>query len=354
MVRVRFTEGKQMPKLMGLLALLLVPALVAAQANPNQIALLRWYDANQILAGGAGGGNRFAVGSFPDGIAFDGANIWVANKNDSTVSKLKANDGSVVGTYAAGQAYPTNIAFDGANMWLSGGSSNGPPCTVPGGLAVVTKLRASDGSFVGCYAMPVASVGIAFDGANIWVANYGVDGNTSNTVTKLKASDGSLVGTYTVGLAPWGVAVSNYNGEVDIWVTNSFGNTVTRLKASDGTQIGTPIAVGTRPMGIAFDGTNLWVANDGDATVTKLKASNGNIVTGSPYWVGSCPRNVAFDGTYIWATGWCGGDPGVTKLKASDGSLVGRYPFFFNVLGVAFDGANVWVSIRDTGEVSKM
>jgi len=36
--------------------------------------------------------------------------------------------------------------------------------------------------------------GVAFDGANIWVTNYG-----SNSVTKLRASDGSTLGTFTVG-----------------------------------------------------------------------------------------------------------------------------------------------------------
>jgi DNA-binding beta-propeller fold protein YncE len=36
-------------------------------------------------------------------------------------------------------------------------------------------------------------IGVAFDGANIWVANYG-----GNSVTKLQANNGALVGRYTV------------------------------------------------------------------------------------------------------------------------------------------------------------
>ena len=49
--------------------------------NPMDIALLRWYEANKA-------GNSFSVGSGPIGICFDGANIWVANENADTVSKL--------------------------------------------------------------------------------------------------------------------------------------------------------------------------------------------------------------------------------------------------------------------------
>jgi hypothetical protein len=47
--------------------------------NPNQVAILRWYAANQTA--------DFPVGNSPYGVAFDGANIWVANTGSNTVSK---------------------------------------------------------------------------------------------------------------------------------------------------------------------------------------------------------------------------------------------------------------------------
>ena len=49
--------------------------------NPNQVALLRWYEAAQA-------DTSFTVGTEPIGVAFDGANIWVANSLDDNVSKL--------------------------------------------------------------------------------------------------------------------------------------------------------------------------------------------------------------------------------------------------------------------------
>ncbi len=52
------------------------------------------------------------------GVAFDGANIWVANYNDDSVTKLRAGDGSLVGTYPAGNG-PNGMAFDGANIWVA-------------------------------------------------------------------------------------------------------------------------------------------------------------------------------------------------------------------------------------------
>jgi DNA-binding beta-propeller fold protein YncE len=53
------------------------------------------------------------------------------------------------------------VAFDGASIWVANANDN-----------KVTKLRASDGANLGAF--PVGSLpnAVAFDGANIWVANY--------------------------------------------------------------------------------------------------------------------------------------------------------------------------------------
>src|ERR1019366_6621642 len=72
----------------------LPPAGVPAASNPLQVALLRWYKANLTTS--------FAVGNQPYGVAFDGANIWTANFGDGTVTKLRASDGAVLGTFKVG------------------------------------------------------------------------------------------------------------------------------------------------------------------------------------------------------------------------------------------------------------
>jgi hypothetical protein len=174
----------------------------SAQAmNPQQVALLRWYGANQT-------GNQFTVGSVPTGIAFDGASIWVANEGSANVTKLRASDGANLGTFAVGLA-PNGIAFDGANIWVVNFSSNN-----------VTKLRASDGANLGTFAVGSYPRGIAFDGANIWVANLG-----SANVTKLRTSDGASLGTFAVGTGPFGIAFDGAN----IWVTNYGSSSVSKL-----------------------------------------------------------------------------------------------------------------------------
>ena len=68
--------------------------------NPLQIALLHWYDANLTTT--------FPVGSAPSGAVFDGANIWVANYIGGSVTKVRASDGAILGTFAVGSGHTSS------------------------------------------------------------------------------------------------------------------------------------------------------------------------------------------------------------------------------------------------------
>ena len=126
------------------------------------------------------------------------------------------------------------------------------------------KLRSSDGARLLTLTTPDAATGLAFDGANIWIANP-----HQHSVTKLRARDGVKLGSFNVGLSPGlGLAFDGAN----IWVSNSFDNTITKLRASDGANLGT-FPTGVTPSGVAFDGENVWVANTGSNSLTKLRTA---------------------------------------------------------------------------------
>jgi hypothetical protein len=113
-------------------------------------------------------------------------------------------------------------------------------------------------------------MGIAFDGANIWVANNSASLSgplgTGTTVTKLLASNGTLLGTFTVGLGPTNIA---FDG-TSVWVTSfNYLGSVAKLQVSTGAILGT-FNAGLNPDGIAFDGVNMWVTDYGNAEVFKL------------------------------------------------------------------------------------
>jgi hypothetical protein len=294
------------------------PSLVGGP-NPQQVALLKWYPAIQTPI-------SFSVGNAPLDIAFDGANMWVVNGADDTVSVLRASDGAHVMTPTVGDV-PVAIAFDGANMWVVNNSEG-----------TVSVLRASDGAHVMTPTVGNYPGDIAFDGANMWVTN-GADG----IVSVLRASDGAHVMTPTVD----GAACIAFDG-TNMWVMNGSDGTVSVLRAGDGAHVMTP-TVGSDSIGIAFDGANMWVANPLSDTVTVLRASDGIRVMTLD--VGDYPWGIAFDGANMWVTNnW---DGTVSVLRASDGAhvmtvAVGRYPH-----QMAFDGANMWVTNFGSDTVSK-
>jgi DNA-binding beta-propeller fold protein YncE len=53
----------------------------------------------------------------------NGNSGWVANLGSNNVTKLRASNGEVLGTVAVG-SNPDGMAFDGANIWVANESSN--------------------------------------------------------------------------------------------------------------------------------------------------------------------------------------------------------------------------------------
>jgi hypothetical protein len=96
-------------------------------------------------------------------MAFDGANMWVVNLGDQTVTKLRASDGKNLGTFpTTSNGY--GIAFDGANIWVAG-------------EPYIVELQPSDGKLIFFTRLPYngGDGALAFDGANIWAAGYSGD-----------------------------------------------------------------------------------------------------------------------------------------------------------------------------------
>ena len=62
----------------------------------------------------------FPTGNKPVALAYDGENIWVANKFSHNVMKLRASDGSLVDTIKVGRS-PEALLFDGNSVWVANG-----------------------------------------------------------------------------------------------------------------------------------------------------------------------------------------------------------------------------------------
>jgi DNA-binding beta-propeller fold protein YncE len=106
----------------------------------------------------------FDVGGGPLGIAFDGHQIWVANLSSSTLTVLSAGDGSLVGTVEARQT-PSHVISAAGYIWVTDGGTNSVQ-------KVVARTLADKGR-IPCGGL--SPWGLAWDGSNIWVANFSSD-----------------------------------------------------------------------------------------------------------------------------------------------------------------------------------
>jgi hypothetical protein len=247
------------------------------------------FDGENIWVGGLGGyqairardgsiAASFAVPPYGVAVwAYDGANLWTHRPPD-LLERVRPSDGTVLLSIPGGAGVQT--IFDGANVW-----------TTHLDTSTVTKRRATDGALLGTYSVPYGAYALAFDGEAVWVGSY-----WSSIVTKLRASDGAVLATFdsSSGIhSPYGVT---FDGE-NIWVGNDVPASLTKIRVSDGAVLATtPLT--NHPVFLCYDGASIWSTNQFDGLVSQVRASDGAVLgtTTVPGDTWSC----AFDGTHVW------------------------------------------------------
>jgi DNA-binding beta-propeller fold protein YncE len=199
----------------------------------------------------------FPVGNQPEGgIAFDGANMWVSGFADDSLTKLRASDGQVLGTFGT-NSHPTGVCFDGQSIWVAM-------------TGRILEYRTSDGQVLNAFAFATLDPqAVAFDGTYIWLA--GADSFGDGAIAKMRRADGAitqLVPGAGSGIPATGLAVDGTN----IWaayVAPTLGGRIGKWQRSNLNLIDDFDVGGASPKGVAFDGANMWVTNEDSGTVSK-------------------------------------------------------------------------------------
>ena len=210
------------------------------------------------------------------GITFDSStnSIWVTNYADSSVTKLNAANGAVIGTYTNTlQMYrPQFITFDPStnSIWVA----NRSPETL-------VKLDAATGNIIGV--TPLGSGLLTYDPStnSIWAPHPGL-----NQITKVNAATGAVIGTYAAGAFPWSAIFDPSTNS--IWVANKNSSSVTQLDSTNGATLGTfPTGLGSTHL--AFDAftNSIWVTNWDSQTVTKV-STGVSTITAYEWREGNC------------------------------------------------------------------
>jgi YVTN family beta-propeller protein len=226
-------------------------------------------------------------------------------------------------------AGPVGVAFDGAHIWVSNYADNSIKKINTTTDEVVTSVSMGDGA---------RPRGIAFDGAHIWAANSG-----NNSVTRIDTLTDEIVARIPVGTGPVAIAFDGTH----VWVANSESAGMSKIDTT--TERVEEVPVGDPTHGVAFDGRHIWAANSGNARISKIDVLTDEVVERIP--VGRGPVGVAFDGRHIWVAN--SESAGMSKIDTTT-NKVEEVPTGKNPAGVAFDGTYIWVANSEGDDVSKI
>jgi YVTN family beta-propeller protein len=268
------------------------------------------------------------VGVRPGPIAFGSGSLWVANRDDQTISRV---DPKSLRTLANIQlpAPPMGLAASADGVWvvepnaIPGRSSvsvsridpqfnvtalpvhvgnvvpDGPGSVAAQGNAVwvapsnglLTRLDALTGA-VHAQVDPNASPsGIAVGEGAVWLTDSEPDSETNNVI---RVDPTGLLKAIPVGNGPSAIAA----GDGGVWVVDALDETVVRIDPAT-SSVTTTIPVGRSPSGVAVGDGAVWVANSGDGTVTRINpiTSKGTTIT-----VGGSPQALAVAGGRVYVT----------------------------------------------------
>ena len=281
------------------------------------------------------------VGGFPFGVKSDGADLWVANDGSHSVSRVRASDGKLIGTWT-GSTFGNQVLVAMGKIFVAG-------ATVPGSLYQIDPTQPPGAVSTVTSSLGDGSSGIAFDGQRIWIANQGSGQNFTGSVSIVTLNPLQVI-TVTTGLSsPKGIL---YDG-ANIWVTDPADSKLYKLDSSGNILLSVP--VNTAPQHPAFDGTNIWVPSilnsvnvvraTGALAGTVLATLTGNGLDGC--------QQAAFDGERILITNGFGNS--VSWWRASDLTPIGTFSTGPDTdpIGVCSDGVNFWITLGTPAKLAR-
>jgi DNA-binding beta-propeller fold protein YncE len=190
------------------------------------------------------------VGAQPSDVAVDDRWVWVANRQDRTVSRVDPETNRVRGTAEVAPG-PEALATGEGTTWVASPDAG-----------TLTRLR-QDNPLRSPRAVEVDGSPedlAVFDG-ELWVVDSG-----NATLSARSLTDGSQVGA-PVSLG--GLPVALTSGPEALWVVDAKDGTATRIDPQT-REKGDPVPVGERPAAVAVGSGSIWVANAGDGTVSRI------------------------------------------------------------------------------------
>jgi hypothetical protein len=268
-----------------------------------------------------------AVGENPMGMAFEGDNVWVANRGSNSVTRIRAGDGRTTGTFPIGES-PVDVAWDGASVWVANHK------WLAEGHSTLVRLDPAEGRVLATHRLPGQPMQLVVDRDVLWVTETW----PTYTLRKLRLPDGAELGAFSAGGTPRLVAT---DGE-SVWASNGGLGSVSRIRADDG-RVLLSRAIGGVPVSLERLGPEIWT-HDQLGTLFRLRAEDLEIV--DRLAVGLAAFTVSDRWIFV-------GEPGrIVQRRRADGAVLAAWAAGPNPFSLRFDGTNLWAADVDAGTVT--
>ena len=193
---------------------------------------------------------------------------------------MTATDGEILKKLALPGPNPQGLTFDGDNLWVADRDER-----------KIFKLDPENGQVLFSIAFDGELAGTAWDGKHIWQAD-----RTSRTISRIDPETGSIDVSLPVDLTNGDVSGLFYEGG-GIWYGLSRLGQARKVKETDGSFMK---AFPTRSeiSGLVISGRHLYYSEPGEGVVHKMDSSAGSILIS--YRVGGRPTGLTAQEGNFW------------------------------------------------------
>jgi YVTN family beta-propeller protein len=269
-----------------------------------------------------------AVDTDPAAVVGGGGLVWVANRQDGTVTVVDPGTNRVQETLPASGSGPIGesgpgLAFASGSLWVANAvqrqitrvEPDADPISIPvnarpnalaaapdadsvwvaaqtqGGGGLLTRIDTGTNQVGWEIPLRHAPTGLTVtpDARTVWLAT-----GRDRVLHRVDASSGRVDEQIELQQAPGQVAF----GDGAVWVTSSSSDAVLRINPAT-SEVQAPIRVGNGPDGIAFGADRVWVANREDGTVSTIDPQSNIVGT---LHLGFRPAAVAVEQRAVWVT----------------------------------------------------
>lgn len=201
-------------------------------------------------------------GPNPSDLAWVDGLLYMSNMapvEERTIFCINPEDGSVIGEIDYGGTVPQGLAWDGVNLWESDIST-----------LSIYKLDPTNGAIRGFISAPRGNsqpLGLGWDGFSLWVA----DSRSPEMIFQMDTTGVLLDSFPAPGSSPYGLTWANGF----IWVSDNNMSAIAwiyKMDAFTGARIDSFACPGNggSPNGITYDGQDLWVAVNSTDTIYRV------------------------------------------------------------------------------------